>query len=414
METIIKCSQILLNEKDLKILLEKIIKLIIENAGAEKGILILPKRDNWYIEAEYNINSDSLNILQSKILNEKINNIPHSIINYTIHTKDSIVINNTAEEENFLNDPYIISNKPLSVLCTPLINHANVQGILYLENNQATGAFTQKHLKILELLSVQAAISLENSVLYNELEQRVKDRTEDLLIANINLKVLSNEKTELMNIVTHNLKSPLGSVVGFASSINKLKDLSKQEIEIYSNQILSGGKRMLKMIGDLLDINAIEEGNYKINIERVNINTFIEDLILNYSDQLKAKKLNLKFENPEESFFINVDESWFAQILDNLISNSIKFSPHDKNIFIRIYNINEKIQIHIIDQGPGFTESDMERLFQKFSRLSAVPTGGETSSGLGLSIVKKMVNIMNGNVFCESEAGSGTTFIVEF
>jgi predicted ATPase/signal transduction histidine kinase/tRNA A-37 threonylcarbamoyl transferase component Bud32 len=409
--TIIKSSQALLSEKNLKVLLEKMIKLIIENGGAEKGILVLPKKDQWLIEAEYNVNTGYLKVLDSEPVCDY--SLAVSILNYTIRTGESSVFNNILAEEKFTGDPYIIKVKPLSVLCMPLKNQGNVQGVLYLENNLATDAFTEKHLEMLGLLSVQAAISLENAILYQELEQRVNERTIDLINANENLKALNHEKNELLDIVTHNLKSPLGSVVGFASSINQIKDLTQEEIENYSFQILSGSKRMLGMIGDLLDINSIEEGNYKLKFENLDIVPFIEDLILNYADQLKVKQLKLNLSSDAESIFLNIDEAWLAQIMDNLISNSIKFSNPGKNISIQI-NFIGKTRIQVIDQGPGFTDNDKQRLFQKFARLSAIPTGGETSSGLGLSIVKKMVEIMNGNVYCESTPGQGSVFTVEF
>jgi predicted ATPase/signal transduction histidine kinase len=411
-ETIIKSTQTLLSEKNLAFLIEKMIKLIIENGGAEKGKLILPKRDRWFIEAEYNVNSGFLQVLHSLPVSE--DSLPNSILFYTIRTGETSVFNNILEEEKYTADPYIMKVKPLSVLCMPLVNKGNVQGILYLENNLATDAFTEKHLDILGLLSVQAAISLENAILYEELEQRVKERTSDLLKANEDLKLLNHEKNELLNIVTHNLKSPLGSVVGFASTMNKFKDLSKNEIELYTSQILSGGKRMLGMISDLLDINAIEEGNYKLKPASFDIVPLIEDLMLNYRDQLITKKIKMEIEKTADSIYLDADEAWLAQIIDNLISNAIKFSPPEKNILIKAEQSIDKTSVKIIDQGPGLNENDQLRLFQKFARLSALPTGGESSSCLGLSIVKKMVEIMGGRVFCESRAGQGATFILEF
>jgi signal transduction histidine kinase len=101
------------------------------------------------------------------------------------------------------------------------------------------------------------------------------------------------------------------------------------------------------------------------------------------------------------------------QVLDNIISNAVKYSPHRKNIFIRLKSSSEAVRIEIQDEGPGISPDDMQKLFGKFARLSARPTGGEHSTGLGLSIVKKMVEAMNGRVWCESELGKGATFIVE-
>ena len=101
------------------------------------------------------------------------------------------------------------------------------------------------------------------------------------------------------------------------------------------------------------------------------------------------------------------------QVLDNIISNAVKYSPHGKNVFVRIKSDNDAVRVEVQDEGEGISPDDMKKLFGKFARLSARPTGGEHSTGLGLSIVKKMVEAMNGRVWCESELGKGATFIVE-
>ena len=102
------------------------------------------------------------------------------------------------------------------------------------------------------------------------------------------------------------------------------------------------------------------------------------------------------------------------QVLENLVSNAVKYSPPGKNIFVRLKRHAEAVRVEVQDEGPGLSAEDQKKLFGKFARLSAKPTGGEHSTGLGLSIVKKMVEAMNGRVWCESELGRGATFIVEF
>src|SRR6185503_1684557 len=103
-----------------------------------------------------------------------------------------------------------------------------------------------------------------------------------------------------------------------------------------------------------------------------------------------------------------------GQVLENLVSNAVKYSPPGKNIFVRLLHSVESVLYEVQDEGPGLSAEDQKKLFGKFARLGAKTTGGEHSTGLGLSIVKKMVEAMNGKVWCESELGSGATFIVEF
>ena len=137
-------------------------------------------------------------------------------------------------------------------------------------------------------------------------------------------------------------------------------------------------------------------------------------MINNYQEQTKVKniKLHLEFQTP--LLIALVDKITSKGILDNLISNAIKYSPLDKNIYIRLYQRDSYIHSEIQDEGPGLSESDLLKLFGKFTRLSSKPTGGEHSTGLGLFIVKKLVEAMKGKVWCESQLGQGSTFIVEF
>jgi signal transduction histidine kinase len=147
-------------------------------------------------------------------------------------------------------------------------------------------------------------------------------------------------------------------------------------------------------------------------LEKVNLRKIIRDVNDNLIDEINRKRINLSVE--AEELYAKVDPDYAAQVFENLISNAIKFSPPHKDVKVILIKDNGKARAEIIDEGPGLTEDDKKKVFRKFQRLSAKPTGGEQSTGLGLSIVKKYVEAMNGKVWCESEQGKGANFIVEF
>jgi signal transduction histidine kinase len=126
------------------------------------------------------------------------------------------------------------------------------------------------------------------------------------------------------------------------------------------------------------------------------------------------KQQTIHLESEASSVVVLVDPSLAVQVLENLISNAVKYSPPGKSIFVRLKKHAQGVRVEVQDEGPGLSAEDQKKLFGKFARLSAKPTGGEHSTGLGLSIVKKMVEAMKGKVWCESELGRGATFIVEF
>ncbi|RUS93814.1 AAA family ATPase [Trichormus variabilis] len=183
--TVIKASQALTGEIVLGKLLAKLMKIMIENAGAQKGFLLLHSHDNWVIEAAGAIDSDDVNILQSIPVDSPDAStqtplLSTAIINYVARTQENIVLNDATQEGQFTRDSYIVTTQPKSILCTPLLNQGKLSGILYLENNLTTGAFTTDRVEVLNILSSQAAISIENSRLYATLEQKVEERTQEL------------------------------------------------------------------------------------------------------------------------------------------------------------------------------------------------------------------------------------------
>lgn len=224
--TVMKASLAISGEIVLDKLLEKLLKTVIENAGAQKGFLILPYKtdiandDKWVIEAYGVVESDRVTVSRSIQVNVDANcQVPllsAAIINYVVRTQKNVVLNNATHEGQFTHDPYIVTTQPKSVLCTPLLHQGKLTGILYLENNLTAGAFTDDRLDVLKLLSSQAVISIENAKFYQKLalknaalqqvkdelaesnralEQKVQERTQELLQT---LDILKATQAELM------------------------------------------------------------------------------------------------------------------------------------------------------------------------------------------------------------------------
>ncbi|MEO1375104.1 MAG: AAA family ATPase [Cyanobacteria bacterium J06635_10] len=185
LNTVIKASQAISGELQLENLLQKLMRIVIENAGAQKGFLLFNNENNWVIEAQGTVNSDEITTLQSIPIesldpDNSLHILPSTIINYVAHTKEYLVLNDAASEGKFINDPYIIATQSKSILCSPLLNQGKLTGIVYLENNLTKSAFTSERIQLLNILSAQAAISIDNSRLYQNLEQKVEERTKEL------------------------------------------------------------------------------------------------------------------------------------------------------------------------------------------------------------------------------------------
>lgn len=249
-----------------------------------------------------------------------------------------------------------------------------------------------------------------------ELEKSKKDiarQKNELKRKNKELVELDKEKNHFIGIVAHDLKSPLNQIKGLIRilqlSSSALADSDKEILQ----KINDTAEGMHQMIGQILDISALENKKVRVKPERFLLQKLIDELT---EEQIKnASKKSIELVIPTASAIgeVNLDRNYLKQILDNLLSNAIKFSPQNKSVFLRANKTNDKLRFEIEDQGPGISESDQKKLFRKFQKLTAKPTAGEHSSGLGLSIVKKFVETMNGQVWCESEEGKGATFFVE-
>ncbi|MEG4322591.1 MULTISPECIES: AAA family ATPase [unclassified Microcoleus] len=196
--TAIKASQAIGSEIVLEQLLRNLMKILIENAGAQTGFLLLETQGQLSIEAERSVDLEQVTVLQS-INIENSEQLPLGVIQYVARTQEDVVLSDATNAGVFTREPYIVKNQPKSLLCAPIITQGKLIGILYLENNLTAGAFTPDRLEILKILSSQAAISIENARLYQNLEDKVEERTAQLAQANQEISTL-NQKLKAENV----------------------------------------------------------------------------------------------------------------------------------------------------------------------------------------------------------------------
>ena len=224
---------------------------------------------------------------------------------------------------------------------------------------------------------------------------------------------LRAEKNEFLSIVAHDLRSPLSNIVTSADIVIQDSEMPREQLAEFLQIISSSGKHMIHLVENLMDLNAIEQGRMKIQISPCELGELVRGVAANHDSRARSKQQELAFHEENGPLVAMADQNSAIQIFDNLLSNAIKYSPIGKRIDIRVRRNNEKIRCEVQDQGPGLTADDLKKMFGKFAKLSAQPTAGEPSTGLGLSIVKRMVEAAGGNVWCESEFGKGSTFVVE-
>lgn len=251
-------------------------------------------------------------------------------------------------------------------------------------------------------------VEIELLKLNQELEARVVERTQELIEMN-------RDKDEILSIAAHDLRNPLGGIL-LQSTLAKMfyEKGQIQQAQERIGDIEKSVQRMNEIITNLLNSHSLEIGKYSFEFESVECSDILKISIDTFEAQARHKDIHIlpEYKNSSRAY---IDKNAFREVIENLLSNAVKYSPHHKNIYVSVETTPENmLQIRIRDEGPGISPDEQKYLFQKFMRLSAKPTGGESSSGLGLSIVKKIVEQMHGTIRCESTIGEGATFIVEF
>ncbi len=277
---------------------------------------------------------------------------------------------------------------------------------------------------LIGVISVMALITIANKENDNkrllvelqqfnqQLEYKVKDRTRRLEEANKDLVRLNDEKNHFLGITTHDLKAPLAGISGLLE-LMKLEKVSLSDRHLGYIQLMEETcQDMLRLISDLLDLSRIEQGTANMTVKEISIPKVVSQLEDHFRSWASRKNIKLNFEAPVSEKAIFTDPDILVRILDNLISNAIKFSPKGKEVTISIINEETGVRFSINDNGPGIKDNERDKLFLRFQKLSARPTDGESSSGLGLSIVKDLVDLLKGTITVESEAGKGTRFII--
>jgi len=259
---------------------------------------------------------------------------------------------------------------------------------------------------------IQAYITEQVNLRTAELQRAIGELTDH----NISLLNLQKEKNDWLHMLVHDLKNPLASISLAGTFLEQYwQRMSLPEFQKYTSTIQKNIMRLNTLISRVLSLEALESGCLDFNYDHINVAQILANIVSEYKGQAASKDIELVLDIDSPNVFVIADRCAFLEILDNLLSNAVKYSPLHSTVTVRTRINTEKrtIRIEFQDQGSGIKTEEFERLFTKFARLSAKPTGGEHSTGLGLAVVHKLITSMNGTITCNSTYGNGATFIAE-
>ena len=242
---------------------------------------------------------------------------------------------------------------------------------------------------------------------------KVQQLIRQLESKNDQLEELNELKNKFLGMVSHDMRNYLAAIKGYSQILKEDKEeLPEETQDQFLSFIFKSSENMLKMVNDLLDVSVIESGKLQLDLQPESLKSLVNHHIMINQFFADKKNICLQSELPDVPE-CRIDSNKIGQVIDNLISNAIKFSESGTTIFISLKEQEGKLIFSVKDEGPGISDVDQAKLFQHFQKLSARPTAGESSSGLGLAISKKMIQAHDSCLNVTSQLGSGTTFWFE-
>lgn len=414
--TILKAAQAISSELQLHNLVQRLLKIAMENAGADDVRLLL-------VEDDGNItvfSSDG----QSYPL-AAANDIARSVVTFVQRTGESVLLENARADLKYGSDPHIAGEGVRSLLCLPIIHQGRLRAMLYLENRLLASVFTAERASMLNLLSAQAAISMENAALYMQLEEHNRTLEERVALRTSELKQATQAaeqsrraaedanaaKSRFLAHVSHEVRTTLNGIMG-TTSLLQVSELTPEQASL-AHIIHRSSEGMLQLLNDLLDLSKVEAGKMELEAQPFDVRACIRDVVELLSQVAENKGLVLESAVAAEVPAIMIGDAMrLRQILLNLLTNALKFTSQG-SVALRVErDPGELLHFTVRDTGIGIPQHRLGALFSIFTQAETSTAHKYGGSGLGLAICKQFVELMQGQIWVESEVGQGTTFHV--
>lgn len=386
--------------------LNEILKVACASLGTDIGSISNVKEEK-FIVYEFYCSDDSLN-LKGKLLN-----LTNTFCDITLKENKVITINNASGSE-FRNHPCLKMFGINSYIGVPIkFNDQEIGTLSFESKNPKIPIFSQADKDLVQYLG-QWVSNFLDKLFYKrniaEKNHQLEDINKELATKNENLQKIMQEKNQLTQILVHDLKSPLSNIKMLSFLFQDfVKDKESEELLNIFNNSLQDVFHLINQMETLNNMENFELNNY---IEEFDLHEFLEENLKNFNNTAEEKEIKIHYKFEGKASIIKTDQNFLKRILHNLLSNAIKFSAFKKNIFISLKEINNEFIIAVKDEGPGINEEEKVKLFDRFSMLSNKPTNNESSSGLGLFIVKELVKSLDGEIEVKSVLQEGSTFSV--
>jgi signal transduction histidine kinase len=313
------------------------------------------------------------------------------------HTRPLVVQDATADPRVYRRVDTALNFRTRSILGVPLMVKQEAIGVIEAVNKQPGRNYTEDDLAILESLAAQASIAIENARLLARLQE-----------ANAELMRLDRMKSDFIAIASHELRTPLGLILGHATF---LKELIPKQFDEQMEVIVRSAMRLKTIIEDMSTISHKEEGQSRVRRAPFSMSKLVEDTVASFRESAAEKQIELGHDLPtNDSLIVQGDRDKISVALANLVRNALTFTDRGGQIGVKAESEGGFVRVYVVDTGIGIPAADIERVFERFYQVESHLTRKHGGMGLGLSIAKAMVEMHNGQIWCESKEGLGSLF----
>jgi predicted ATPase/signal transduction histidine kinase/ActR/RegA family two-component response regulator len=414
--TILKAAQAISSELQLHNLVRRLLEIAKESAGADDVRLLRVEEDSNI--TVFSSDGESYPLAEA-------DDMARSVVSFVQRTGERVLLEDARADREYGSDPHIVAHGVRSLLCLPITHQGRLRAMLYLENRLLASVFTAERASMLNLLSSQAAISMENAALYMQLEEhnrtleeKVAQRTAELRqatqAAEESRRAAENAnaaKSRFLAHVSHEVRTTLNGIMG-TTSLLQVSELSPEQANL-AHIIHRSSEGMLQLLNDLLDLSKVEAGKMELESQPFDLRACIKDVVELLSQVAENKGLVLASSVAADVPALMIGDAMrLRQILLNLLTNALKFTSQGSVTLQVVREPDDRIHFTVRDTGIGIPKHRLGALFSIFTQAETSTAHKYGGSGLGLAICKQFVELMNGQIWVESEVGQGTAFHV--
>ncbi|WP_441286264.1 AAA family ATPase [Sorangium sp. KYC3313] len=413
--TAVRAARALSSELDPERVVGRLMELVLESAGAQRGVLLLGEGEELSVVARLSVEGGRIETGLSEPLSQS-GEVARTVAHYVARTNEPVVVDDARSDARFAADPYLASRSVLSLLSLPLSHRGRLVGVLYLEHREVPAAFPERRVELLSVLAAQAAIAVENALLYRDLEAKIKERTVELRVAKEAAERASQAKSDFLSSMSHELRTPLNGIMGYAQILERTPDVPpawREGLRV----IQKSSEHLLSLINDLLQLAKIEAGKVDSVLTEFRLSALVRTVVDLCRVRAEAKGIAFSHELHGPALLaVCADEKRLMQVLLNLLGNAIKFTERG-GVSLHVEVLEETVpagrmvRFRVEDTGPGIAPEQQSRIFEPFEQVGEQSAKSE-GTGLGLAITKKLVQQMGGAIEVQSEVGEGSVFAV--